>query len=232
MLHLTNVNTFFSIAVFSASLPGDLHDSTFDYMEVSADFTNNLNIADGTKSGLFLTQGKCSVKVRIYPSQKYEDTYTSSTPAIVTSAVALVFVFTVLMFLVYDRLVERRQRIVLSKAMTTSALVSSLFPSNVANKLLADKEKAASGAKKNRENKKEDLHAFLTDGDEEQDEEENLTDQSVFKSAPICDLYPESTILFADLAGMSMKLETVTPLSGDCCCSWSSPASSPFYQFF
>jgi len=193
---------------------------------VSTDFSNSLKIADGTKSGLKLTQEKCPLKLRIYPSQKYEDTHTSSTPAIVTSAVALVFVFTVLMFLVYDRLVERRQRIVLSKAMTTSALVSSLFPSKVANQLLADEEKAA-GAKKNGETKKMDLHAFLTDGDcDEEDGEKNRTDKSVFKSKPICDLYPEATVLFADLAGKTMKPEMITPSSHcfvcssfiNCCC--------------
>jgi hypothetical protein len=43
-------------------------------------------------------------------------------------AAVLIFVFTSLVFLLYDRLVERRQQKVMSTAMQSSAIVSSLFP--------------------------------------------------------------------------------------------------------
>ena len=176
---------------------GDLHDNKFDYLRLDANFSKNLNIADGTKSGLFLAQDECPMTLSVFPSQTFEDTHTTDTPASVTTAVAMVLVFAVLMFLVYDRLVERRQRIVLTKAVTTSALVSSLFPSNVAIQLLKDGEQAAAAAvtRKNGDNKRSDLHSFLSD-----DKEVEL-DAGLFQSRPICDLYPDSTILFADLAG-------------------------------
>jgi hypothetical protein len=50
-------------------------------------------------------------------------------------AAVLIFVFTSLVFLLYDRLVERRQKKVMSTAMQSSAIVSSLFPSQVRDRL-------------------------------------------------------------------------------------------------
>jgi hypothetical protein len=43
--------------------------------------------------------------------------------------------FTSLVFLLYDRLVERRQKKVMSTAVQSSAIVSSLFPSQVRDRL-------------------------------------------------------------------------------------------------
>ena len=188
--------------------PGDQHNSKFDYLRVTANFSGNLNIADGTDSGLPLFQNTCPVEISIFPSQTFEDTHTTGTPAIVTTAVALVLIFAVLMFLVYDYLVERRQRIVLSKALTTSALVSSLFPSNVANQLLKDEEDAAAAAwaRKNGDHRKGHLQSFLTD---DTGDNEVKINSSFFKSKPICDLYPDSTILFADLAGTSFCWDAI-----------------------
>jgi hypothetical protein len=53
--------------------------------------------------------------------------YVTTDPVIFTVAV-LIFVFTSLVFLLYDRLVERRQKKVMSTAVQSSAIVSSLFP--------------------------------------------------------------------------------------------------------
>jgi hypothetical protein len=55
----------------------------------------------------------------------------------VTLAVALVLSSTVIMFLIFNQLVERRQHIILNKATDLTAIVSSLFPKQVRDQLLA-----------------------------------------------------------------------------------------------
>ena len=88
------------------------------------------------------------------------------------------------MFLVYDRLVERRQDVVMKQASKTSALVSSLFPESITKRLLADKstlyEKKFLSPNKR-------LQTFLTsDGDE----------QEIMQAKPIADLFPYTTVIF------------------------------------
>lgn len=80
-------------------------------------------------SGLRILQDKCPYTIRVYQSEKFLAQYYSSRPIWTTAAVAVVFVFTIGMFFVYDRLVERRQRLIARKAEQTSAIVSSLFVS-------------------------------------------------------------------------------------------------------
>lgn len=146
--------------------------------------------------GLFLNQDVCPLRIKVYPSQTYYDGYGTSTPVTVTFAVAMVFVFTAIMFIFYDRLVERRQHIVLSRAVMSTAIVSSLFPKNVRDRLMHMQPS-------NAENKSRDragdfmaphhrLKSFLTN---------KSTGEKDFGLQPIADLFPHTTVLFADIAG-------------------------------
>ena len=175
--------------------PGDQHERRFDYLQKHASFAENLNIADGTKYGLNLDQDECPITLNVYPSQTYYDQYNTNTPAIVTLSVAIVFVITVLCFLGYDRLVERRQDIVLSKATTSTAIVSSLFPSNVRDRLMQERQAAnrSEGGK----------HGILMAPTHRL--KSCLSENSNFGNnalqQPIADLFPHTTVLFADIAG-------------------------------
>lgn len=162
---------------------GDLHDKKFDSMVRTADFRDVSRVNDGTSSGKKLNQDTCPVTIRIYPSEEFKSNYMTSAPVIVTLAVAGVFVFAMLMFFVYDRLVERRQRLVMRKAEQTSAIVMSLFPKNVRDRMMEDAGKAASSDPK---------ATFKNTG-----QEENNT------GAPIADLFPNATVMFCDIAGFT-----------------------------
>lgn len=108
---------------------GDLHDPEFEDTMSYATFKNVSMIRDGTTSGLRLEDDECPYSIRIYMSKKFRSAFVSSRPIIITVAVAIVFVFTIGMFFVYDRLVERRQNLIAAKAEQTGAIVSSLFVS-------------------------------------------------------------------------------------------------------
>ena len=89
------------------------------------------------------------------------------------------------MFVVYDRMVERRQHIVMKQASKTSAIVASLFPDNVAKRLLADKTTNNHDRKFLSPNNR--LQTFLTNGGDE---------QQMLQAKPIADLFPYTTVLF------------------------------------
>lgn len=170
---------------------GDLHDPHWDHMEKYASFAHIDTIADGTKYGLNFDQEYCPISIHVYPAQDFYNNYITKTPSLITACVAIVFVFTILMFLVYDWLVERRQRIVLQRAQHTTAIVSSLFPKNVTDRMLQINGSKDNGGGYMSKNSR--LKSFLNDSDGGKDDE----------NQPIADLIPHSTVLFSDIAGFT-----------------------------
>jgi class 3 adenylate cyclase len=180
--------------------PGDLHDTEFNRLGQSAEFDDEQNISDGTRAGLRLNQSRCKYSAHVYPSERFADNYKTNTPVLITVAVAFVFVFTVLVFFIYDRLVEKRQSIILQKATQTSAIVSSLFPENVRDRLMnTDTDKAGHGMASNHR-----LKSYLS-GDAD------ATGNNSLDLAPIADLVPHATVLFADISGFTAWSSTREP---------------------
>jgi class 3 adenylate cyclase len=124
----------------------------------------------------------------------------SSVPILMTFAVAMVFIFTILMFLVYNRLVEKRQYLILRKAAHSTAIVSSLFPKQVRDRLLQENDEQTSLTSGNR------LKKFLSS-----DPNNNGQATSSLFGSQIADLFPHCTVLFADIAGFTAWSSTRGP---------------------
>eukprot|EP00977_Amphora_coffeiformis_P019106 scaffold6899_cov183-Amphora_coffeaeformis.AAC.39 len=170
---------------------GDLHDTKYDEYMKYATFADVKTISDGTEEGMKLHFDQCTFSIRVYPSDRTVETTTTNTPIVITVSVAIVFLFTVMMFFAYDRLVERRQRILMEKAKRTHRIVASLFPKNIRDQILDDdgdlRQGGLLGAKKN-------LKSFVDTG---------YDHHQIFGQMPIADLYPEATIMFADISGFT-----------------------------
>lgn len=157
---------------------GDLHDTKYDDVEEKATFDDLIAIKDnnGVNLGLDFNQELCQYTVRIFPTSEFENEYKTGLPILVTIAVGAVFLFAVLMFFVYDRLVERRQNLVLATAKQTTAIVSSLFPAQIKDRLMAQ-------------------------GADGKGLSSNVDDMNDTGGKPLADLFLETTVLFADIAG-------------------------------
>ncbi len=107
---------------------GNRHDRKFSAYRVDGWLTKEV-IEDGTAKGIFFNQSSCPYTFHVYPAQEDYDYYITNEPVVMCLAVASVFVLTIGLFLGYDRIVERRQRLVLAKATQSTAIVSSLFVS-------------------------------------------------------------------------------------------------------
>jgi hypothetical protein len=107
----------FSIHGRNATLLGeeDMHDITYDHLEMTG------SLAD-------FAHDTCKYSISVYPTSAYESTYISNNPWLYMLAVFSIFLFTSLSFLVFDCLVQRRQRRLVNTARKQGALVSSLFP--------------------------------------------------------------------------------------------------------
>jgi hypothetical protein len=109
-----------------------------------------------------------------------ENDYRSSDPVVFTVCAVLIFAFTSAVFLVYDRLVEKRQKTVMSSAVHTSAIVSSLFPSTVRHRLFESENDGTN-------------NGGIAPG------ESVISFEDELASRPIADLYPSATVMFADM---------------------------------
>lgn len=107
---------------------GDRHDRSLNEFETFGRLAD-ANIQDGTAEGIPFKYDPCPYTFRVYPTQELFESKTTAAPIIISVAVACVFFFTIGMFLFYDRLVERRQKVVVAKATQSTAIVSSLFVS-------------------------------------------------------------------------------------------------------
>lgn len=149
---------------------------------VEPDFVKYRVVANATA---LRTVPECPMTISVYPSEEYRAQFHSSDPAIFTAATILIFVITAMFFVMYDCLVERRQRTVQDTAKKSGAIVDSLFPAGIRERLMENEEekKNLPGGQAGRKMKKLGL--------------------DVFETKPIADYYPEATVLVADIANFS-----------------------------
>ena len=73
--------------------------------------------------------------LKIIPSRELEELYVTNLPVMYAVSVGVSFLLAAVLFLLYDRVVERRQKLVLKSAVEARAIVSSLFPAVVRERL-------------------------------------------------------------------------------------------------
>jgi len=174
---------------------GDLHESAFDHLKQSFSLTDMGE--SNLYTGLPLSSKGCQFVIHTYPSFVMLENYhaNEASPATFTVIAVIIFIFTSMVFVFYDCLVERRQKKVYSSAVKNNAIVSSLFPKNVRDRLYKNSAAATANnaINQNRSDRtKSRLKTFMH-------EENNVKNAD----APIADLFLNCTVLFADISGFT-----------------------------
>jgi Adenylate and Guanylate cyclase catalytic domain len=135
-------------------------------------------------------------------------------------------VFTSIVFLAYDAVIEKRQRKVMQSATRSSAIVSSLFPSKVRNRLYDESLPKANEKELSTQNR---LKNFMAKTEQRSVEPIN--------TGPIADLFESTTVLFADIKGFTKWYESFLHIfthdvfSRCICCSNRSSTREPTAVF-
>jgi Adenylate and Guanylate cyclase catalytic domain len=126
-----------------------------------------------------IEKSHCITTISVHPSDSTRSAYMTNNATGFTIAVVGIFAFTILIFYIYDAVVESRQKTVMETATRSTAIVSSLFPSSVRDRLYPDARISK-------------LDALSADSGAE-----------TTSGCPIAELYPETTVMFADIAGFT-----------------------------
>eukprot|EP00934_Nitzschia_sp_Nitz4_P008929 Nitzschia sp. Nitz4//scaffold100_size80364//3224//7079//NITZ4_005332-RA/size80364-augustus-gene-0.10-mRNA-1//-1//CDS//3329532058//8919//frame0 len=190
--------------------PGDQHNTAYNYMGVEVPFGPSLTLTDDDANDVY-----CRYSIFIYPTAELEESYHSNQPAVLTTTVVLIFAFTMLVFVVYDYLVQRRQDRVHAAALKSNAIVTSLFPAEVRDRLFQHnslpEQNPGGGSKALKRNSydgtaKYRLKNYLDDDNQSNEFAPSEADASIpemYETKPIADLFPSTTVMFADIAGFT-----------------------------
>lgn len=173
---------------------GDLHDPAYENTRVEIPFYD-YQYPQSTPQ----VRGHCEYSLIVFSSSSYKQVSQSNTPVIFTSIVAVTFFLVVVVFIVYDRFVRRRNTKVVDAAARSNAILSTLFPQNVRDRLFADREEEAKQPKGQGVGTKNRLRNFLDNdatglGANVPGRAEDLG----YEGKPIADLFPETTSKLLD----------------------------------
>lgn len=116
---------------------GDLHEEKYDAYEEIADL--NLNYHPQVRE----VKGHCIYKMKIYPTEEFEKSYRSSVPILYACLTALTFSLLFAFFYIYNFMVQRRNLKMIDTAARSNAIVTSMFPDAVRDRLLGDDEETS-----------------------------------------------------------------------------------------
>ncbi|KAG7359286.1 adenylate and guanylate cyclase catalytic domain containing protein [Nitzschia inconspicua] len=193
---------------------GTFHDAKYDHMTQSSLVSDLRFYATqaSTYTGLPLEETYCPLYVSVHASAKMEAAYTSNTPWIFALVTACVFLLTVVAFMVYNYVVEKRQKIIHKSAVTSNAIVSSLFPEAIKQQLMETQAMKRLSVESVPTSK---LETFLNDGTKNdntfEDERGSTYDVAARNANQIAELFPDTTIMFADIAGFTAWASTREP---------------------
>uniref|UniRef100_A0A7S4QHH6 Guanylate cyclase domain-containing protein n=1 Tax=Ditylum brightwellii TaxID=49249 RepID=A0A7S4QHH6_9STRA len=196
---------------------GDLHESRYDQMEVTATYIwchpdDSSENDDHDHSHDPNVRGECKqpfdsgYKLKIYPTSAYNSTYLTKGPVTTAAFAALIFLFTTVTFLTYDCLVERRQTTVMKSAARSDRILHSLYPKFIRDRLYKNSEKEEEECMGEHTLANLFQSATVRLRNHLSVPKENSGGELatlIHPSPPIADLFTDTTVLVANIAGFT-----------------------------
>lgn len=101
-----------------------------DDIQVTSDFAEFLRC-----HGDDCSEASCDFTLHVYPAHDNDDEFYSPIPIYATIVVLVLFAFTSLVFVLYDYVLQRRNKLVIESAQKTNAIVAKLFPTQIHDRL-------------------------------------------------------------------------------------------------
>ncbi|KAG7370730.1 PAS domain containing protein [Nitzschia inconspicua] len=164
-------------------------------------FYNHLRYQETFFVGGHVLEGQshhCQFNMVIYPTDEFRFQYQTTEPLIYAALVFALFIFVAIMFCLFNLYMTKMQAKAEEQAARAVAVVNSVFPTQIGQRLIADKN-TPFGLDNTRKDK---LHAILENNDQKAPKP---------GTKPLADLFLETTVMFADISGFTAWSSTREP---------------------
>lgn len=177
---------------------GDFHEKAYDQSAYSTSFEAFEEVVSAVSLYAHLPDELeyCRYRFHAFSTARFEKQYITNSPMIYSLGAAIIFVFTSLVFTLYDFIVRQRQAKVMASATRTNNIVASLFPHNVRGRLFVRSEEA-----KDEKLRKTAFNSRLSEMQMQSFIKGKK--ESILGGEPIADLFPRATVVFIDIAGFT-----------------------------
>jgi hypothetical protein len=165
-----------------------------DTVHISSPLRPHKNITDQQ----LMAAGICLYRMDIYPTTDFMQFYQGAESAVYTTLIAIIFFIMAFVFLMFNRFIQVRNQKVVLTAARSNAIVSTIFPTNVRDRLFNDK--ATQMKSKHQVGSAAGLKDFLQNNNNRVGEDND--EMIMYETKPIADLFPE-------VSGMRLFLRTV-----------------------
>lgn len=149
----------------------------------------------------------CHFDLAIYPSDDFRESFDPTDPSVYAGLTVGIVIFFGAIFFLYYRFAQTRRRKLQEQVKRAEAIVTSVFPKDVGLRLLAQSHQDAAVTPQSsktmlRQSSKKMLNSFLSKND---------VSGANNRRKPIADLFPNTTVMFADIAGFTAWSSTREP---------------------
>eukprot|EP00934_Nitzschia_sp_Nitz4_P008800 Nitzschia sp. Nitz4//scaffold306_size21755//8//3956//NITZ4_008587-RA/size21755-snap-gene-0.14-mRNA-1//-1//CDS//3329547105//8790//frame0 len=163
-------------------------------------------------------QSSCLYRIHLHPTEEFEAEYLTNRPKFSAIGIGTIYLVTAAVFLVYDYIVQARQKKVIQSVKRSSAILKSLFPAGFRNRLLQEDPNQSKFEKmlpKNfspLETHKMRLRSYLAPNQAQPAPKQKRESASgIIGSEPIAEFFAATTIMYADLSGFTAWSSTREP---------------------
>lgn len=141
----------------------------------------------------------------MYPTSDFFHSFHKNTPILFTLITLCTLLFVIGVFYLYDTFVERRNRKLILSAAHTNAIVSSMFPGHLRERVMAQNEDKVLGRGKHGHQSKSSILRSLLEGGDDRDLNEDHREEA------IADLFLQTTVTYMDIVGFTAWSSTREP---------------------
>jgi hypothetical protein len=165
-----------------------------------SDYLDNTNVNDNMDNN----NKYCPYQLQMYPSDAFYQQYQSNTPRIFAGFLVGIFLFVYLVLALYNFIMTRKDKMAFAAQLRSAAIVDMFFPKEVKERLMQEQQEqqdrdviAQIGNPAFDAHFSQELFAAGGGGDNGGTFDINR----FLHDKPIASLYPETSVIFADIAG-------------------------------
>ncbi|KAL3937662.1 MAG: hypothetical protein SGBAC_007278 [Bacillariaceae sp.] len=182
---------------------GDAHDPRYDDYSWHYDFhgLGGGSSHDQSSTDTSLSRDCSYYRLSFYGTDNFRESFDLIDPSIWSGLIVIIFVFFAVMFFVRDLVHQKRQDKALEQAKRMEAIVTSVFPKEIGLRLIEQANQEAGLIQP--ASTRKSLNTFLAKNGHVADSQQ--------RRKPIADLFPNTTVMFANIVGFTAWSSTREP---------------------